>query len=92
MNQDEMMDLFYKNVEFLHKTIPPDDIYIYAEQTYIAALFFMFKLKKFVDFEEEMQKDTVLAKYASNLMLMLEAKEKNLNCYFDFGLDKIEET
>ena len=90
MSQDELMELFYKNVEFLQKTIPPDDIYIYAEQTFIAALYFMHRLRKLINFQEEFAQDEVLRKYAVNLTLMLEAKEKNINCHFDLGLNDTE--
>ena len=86
MNQDEIMALFYKNVEFLQRTVPPDDIYIYAEQTFIAALYFMHRLRKHINMDEEMAKDEVLKKYAVNITMMLDAKEKNLNCHFDLGL------
>ena len=87
MNNDEVLSIFYKNIEFLQKTIPPDDIYVYAEQTFIAALFFIYRLKECINFEEEMKKDPTLRKYATNILLMLEAKERDIDCRFNLGLE-----
>lgn len=90
MDRQEIFEMFCKNVEFLQKTVPPDDIYIFAEQTFLAALFFLKKYSTLVDIEAEKDKDPAMYKYASNLMLMLDAKEKNLNCKFDLGMDEFE--
>ena len=41
MNKEEIRKKFEENVAYLQRNIPPDDIYLFTEQTFMAALFFL---------------------------------------------------
>lgn len=91
MSKDEILAQFFKNVEFLHKTISPDDIYIFAEQTFMAAMFFLHKYREKVDLKVEKEKDSVLEKYVNNLLMMADAKDHNIECNIDLGMEQMYE-
>lgn len=91
MNQEEMRVKFEENVQYLQRNIPPDDIYIFAEQTYMATLFFLKRWSSLVDIEEEMQKDFVTKKWVTNIMALLHLRDNKIEMQLDLDLKSIEE-
>jgi hypothetical protein len=90
MTKQEFIDQVNKSVEYLKKVVPPDDIYLYTEQTYMAALFFLMKLSDWVEINDECIKDPVLNKYVNNIMGYLIAKEKGDHSQINLSLDCLD--
>lgn len=91
MNQEEMKERFYKNVAYLQKNIPPDDIYLFSEQTFMASLFFLKKWSEWVSINEEMEKCPITRKWVMNILALVEVREKNIDLNLDLNLDSVEE-
>jgi len=85
-----MKEKFEKNVEYLKRNIPPDDIYMFAEQTFMATLFFLHKWNEWVDINEEAQKDPVVKKWVTNIVGLQMCKDKEQEVQLDLDLKSIE--
>ena len=81
---------FEKNVEFLKRNVPPDDIYIFAEQTFMAAMFFMHKWTEWVELTDEAQKDPVVNKWVKNILGFQMFKDNDIDVQLDLDLKSIE--
>lgn len=90
MNKEEFKEKFEKNVAYLHKVIPPDDIYVFAEQTFMSALFFLSKWAEWVDLQEEAEADPVVKKWAKNILGMQMCKDMEIPIEVDLDLKSIE--
>ncbi len=86
-----MKEKFEKNVEFLRRNIPPDDIYMFAEETYMAALFFLHKWSEVQDINEECKKDVVAMKWVRNIMVFQVYKDQNIDVQLDLNLKSVED-
>ncbi len=62
------LDEFNKNVEWLRNTVSEDDIYEFAEQTLMAADYFIYKWREWVDIEEEATKDKLTNSWLNNVV------------------------
>lgn len=91
MNKEELKEKFEKNVEYLKKVVPPDDIYLFSEQTFMAALFFLKKWSEKTSITEEMLRDPITDKWVTNILGFLECKEKDLDINLDLNMQSIEE-
>lgn len=86
-----MKEKFERNVEYLKRNIPPDDIYMFAEQTFMAAMFFMYKWAEWVDVREEAKKDPIVRKWANNILGLQMCKDKAQDVDLDLDLESVEE-
>ena len=86
-----MREEFEKNVEYLRRNVPPDDIYIFAEQTFMAALFFLYKWSEWVDVNEESRKDPIIKKWVANIIGLQRCKEKGVDIDLDLDIRSVEE-
>jgi hypothetical protein len=91
MNKKELFEKFEKNVNYLKRNIPPDDIYVFAEQTFMAALFFIHKWSEWVTITEEMDKDKVVHKWVSNILGFHEYRIEGKDIDLDLNLNMEEE-
>jgi hypothetical protein len=91
VNKEELLKKFEKNVDYLKRTIPPDDIYLFAEQTFMAALFFMHKWAEWDDMEDAMKTDPVTYKWIMNILGFQAMKDQNMDIQLDLGLDELDE-
>lgn len=91
MNKEEMKQKFEKNVDYLKRNIPPDDIYMFAEQTYMATLFFLHKWSEWVDINEESEKCPVVKKWVTNIVGLQMCKDKEMDVNLDLDMKSIEE-
>ncbi len=91
MTPDELRQKFEENVQYLQRNIPPDDIYVFAEQTYMASLFFLHKWSKCVDITAECKADETASKWVRNIMALLEARDKGIDINLDLDLKSLEE-
>lgn len=89
MNKEEMKAKFEKNVEYLQRNIPPDDIYLFTEQTFMAALFFLQKWSAWVDILEEC-KDPITRKWVTNIMGLLHCRENEVDLTLDLDMKSLE--
>ncbi len=90
MNKEEMKEKFEKNVAFLKRNIPPDDIYMFAEQTFMAALFFIYKWSDWVDINEECKDDPVARKWVANIIGLQRCKDQELDIDLDLDFKSVE--
>ncbi len=61
----EMFNQYIQDVEWLRRSVSPDDIY---EQALIAATFFLTKWSEWVDITEESNKDSVTESWVRNII------------------------
>lgn len=90
MNKEELKAKFEKNVEYLKRNVPPDDIYLFAEQTFMATLFFLHKWSEWVDVNEECLADPVAKKWVTNIIGLQMAKDKEIDVNLDLDLKSVE--
>lgn len=91
MDKDELKIKFYNNVKFLERNVPPDDIYIFAEQTHMAALYFLHKWSEWADIEEECHKDPIARKWVCNIMGLQKCKDDELDVNLDLDIGSVDE-
>ncbi len=91
MNKEELIDKFEKNVEYLKRNVPPDDIYLFTEQTSMAAIYFIHKWSEWVDIKKECAKDEITNKWIKNILGFEYYKNENIDLTLDLDIDSIEE-
>ncbi len=91
MNKDEIRKKFEENVAYLERNVPPDDIYMFTEQTFMAAMYFMQRWAEWVDLKEEAAKDPIAKKWMMNIMGLAVMKDKNQDIQLDLDLKSVEE-
>ncbi len=82
MNKEELKAMYEKNVEYLKRNIPPDEIYEFAEQTYMATLYFLSKWSDWEDVNQVCQDDPVASKWVRNIMSLLKCREMGMDVDF----------
>ncbi len=87
MNKKEVMEQFEKNVAYLRKVIPPDDIYAFAEQSLIASLYFLHRWNEWEDLDEICRKEKVTRSHVYNILGLMKARDKNADFILDLNLD-----
>ncbi len=90
MNKDEVREMFEKNVQYLKRNIPPDDIYMFSEQTFMACVFFIHRWSEWVDLREEGVKCPVTRKWLTNILSLKLAKEEGIDVDLDLDLESVE--
>lgn len=90
MDKEELEEKFYKNIEYLQRNIPPDDIYIFTEQTFMAAMFFMHKWSKKEDLNEVCKTDPIAKKWINNILNMQKYKDANEDLTLNLDLESLE--
>ncbi len=90
VNKEEMKVKFEKNVEFLQRNIPADDIYIFAEQTFMAAMFFLQKWGEWVNISDQCKDNAVVNKWVNNIVGLHVCKEGDLDISLDLDLKSLE--
>ena len=91
MTKEELKANFEKNVDYLRRNIPPDDIYLFTEQTFMAALFFLKKWSDCINITEEIEKDFISRKWVANIMGLLHCRNNNIDLTLDLDLKSIED-
>ena len=85
MNKEELIKRFEENVNYLKRSIPPDDIYMFAEQTLMASLYFISKWNKCIDLQEECDKDPVSKKWVTNILGFIDCRDRNEEIMLDLN-------
>lgn len=91
MDKQKLYDDFEKNVAYLRKNIPPDDIYCLAEQTFMAAVFFMQRWNDWCDIEQEMKDNPIADKWVNNILGFYLARLENKDIQLDLSLNNIDD-
>ncbi len=87
MNKEEVNEKFEKNVNYLRRNVPPDDIYPFAEQTFMACLYFLKRWSDEVNIIDEMARDDIANKWVRNIIGFLEVQDKDIDISLDLKLD-----
>lgn len=87
MDKAHITDKFEANVRYLRKVVPPDDIYMYAELNFMAALYFLHNWSDLEDLNEKMESCDVAKAWISNIMLTLKARSEGDESPFKLELD-----
>ena len=91
MTKDELRKMFEDNVTYLQRVIPPDDIYPFAEETFMAALYFIQRWSQLEDLGVLCESDPIAKKWIMNIMGFLRARDLKLEMTVDLGLEEIDE-
>ncbi len=91
MNRQQMREKFFENIEYLQRNIPPDDIYVFAEETFMAALFFLYKWSKLENIQEQCENDPVSRKWVNNILGLQRAREASIDVSLDLGIESVED-
>ena len=91
MNKEELLKKFEKNVQYLKNNIPPDDIYAFAEQTFMAAMYFLHKWAEWDDLNEFAKHDPIAKKWIINITALQILKDRNDPVDLDLGLEEMED-
>lgn len=90
MNKEEMLRQFNENVEYLQRNVPPDDIYIFTEQTFMAALFFLTKWSEKADIEAECAQDIIAQKWVTNILGLLACRDLKQDINLDLNMECLD--
>ncbi len=79
MNKEEVQKKFNDNVEWLKKNVPPDDIYLFAEQTKMAAAYFIRRWAEWVDLKEESGNDPIAQQWLTRISALVYMQDYKLD-------------
>lgn len=91
MDKQEFLKKYERNIAWLRRNIPPDDIYDFAEQTYMAALFFLRLASVDPDFMKLLQECPITRKWSQNLCSLLHLRDNNIDSAIDMKLEVIDD-
>ncbi len=91
MNKEELRQKFERNVEYLKRNVPPDDIYLFTEQTSMAAIYFIHKWAEWVDINKECVEDEITRKWLKNILGFEYYKNENIDVALDLDLESTED-
>lgn len=80
MTEDEIEAEYERNVIFMSKVIPPDDIYAFAESGVCMSYYFLQKWHKCEDVRPICETDPVAREYITLLLSYLNTRDISLNC------------
>ena len=86
MNKEELLQKYYENVEYLRRNIPPDDIYLFTEQTFMAAMFFLKKWSDCENIRAEMARCTIADKWVKNILNLAAVRERKIDLPIDLNI------
>ena len=91
MNKEEIREKFEKNVNYLRRIVPPDDIYMFAEQTFMATLYFLKKWSDVADIEDECRKCPLTRKWVANILGLQKMKDEDMDIQLDLNMESLDE-
>lgn len=91
MNKQQFKERFEKNVAYLKRNVPPDDIYMFTEQTFMAAMFFINKWAEWVDINEEAKRDPIAERWLKNIIDFETMKMEGVDIHLDLDVEQMEE-
>lgn len=91
MDKEELKELFEKNVRYIQKTVPPDDIYIFAEQTLMASMYFLRTIAEYKGIADLAGEDPIFDKWVRNVGYFFMAQQEDLDMTLDLKMDELDE-
>lgn len=88
MKREDILKKFESHCEYLRRNVPPDDIYPFAEQTHMAAMFFLHKLDKLIDVKAQCKIDPSFRQWVNNILGLVVCRDQNVDLMLDLGLDE----
>lgn len=89
MNKEELKAKYEQNVEYLRRNVPPEEIYEFAEQTYMATLYFLSKWSDWEDINEVCKSNPIAEKWVTNIMGLLKCRDMGIDVDITTGEDEI---
>ena len=89
MNKEEFRSRFEENLKYLQKTVPPDDIYIFCEQTISAAMYFIIKWREHVDLTEEAKNCPISKKWLTNILSYEYCRREKIDISLDLDMESV---
>jgi hypothetical protein len=91
MSKEEILARFNKNVAYIEKVIPPDDIYLFTEQTLMAAIYFLGMLNEVIDMNEACKQNPILKKWVINIVSFHKCQVDNLDIELNLDMERMDE-
>lgn len=76
---ERLIEQYKSDVEWLKRNIPPEQIYDFAEQSLMAATFFLAQWDDWVDLDEECDKSPVAKAWISNVLKLRHARQLGID-------------
>jgi len=92
LTEDEQLEEFHKNVIWLHDNIPPDDIYLFAEQALFSAEYFILKWAEHVDLEKEAESNKTTELWLKNVLGIRALRKLEAKGMLDFDMKFLEDS
>ncbi len=83
----EIIAEYEKNVEWLSRHVPRDDVYDFAEQCLMASEFLMYELGHFIDISDEITRETLLGKWCKNIVGIRVGQKNDFKGILNIGLE-----
>jgi hypothetical protein len=87
LDKEQIMEKFEQNVAYLQRNIPPDDIYAFSEQTFMACIYFLGKFSALADIEKECERDPMFFRWVRNILGFQKLKDDNQDIDLDLDLN-----
>lgn len=68
VEESDLENKFHRDVDWLYKNIPPDEIYVFAHQSFLAAEYFLWQWSQWVNVIEEAKKDSLTNLWVQNIV------------------------
>lgn len=91
MDKKEMRERFERNVAYMQRNVPPDDVYIFAEQTLMAATYFMQRWAEEVNITNEMRRCSVADKWVRNILAYSRLRDSGKDLNLDLNLESVDD-
>jgi len=85
-----MQQLFEKRVAWLQRNIPPDDIYLFTEQTLMAAMFFLHRWNRVDDIHKVISEDAVARKWVTNILALIEVQSAGHDTKINLDMESLD--
>jgi hypothetical protein len=68
VDESEFAKKFRQDVDWIHANIPPDDIYVFAHQSFLAAEYFLWRWSQWESIVEDAQKNEMTNLWVQNII------------------------
>ena len=92
MTEDEQIEEFNKNVIWLRNNVPPDDIYLFAEQALLSAEYFIMKWGEHVDLQKEAESNKSTDLWLKNVLGIRALRKLEAKGMLDFDMKFLEDS